>query len=724
MSLFTALKTEISFDGTNWVDMTSRLANVDVTIRQGRATAFSAISPGVLTLSFTNDDGDLTPDNPLSSHYPNVTEGKQIRVKLVHATGTYTRFWGTITSWEPSFPTDGTVGGQVAVSAIDNLGILARQKSMSAWAAAARYYSAGAAGGVHWDAWRISGDGFATGAFVNIATDGGTLATATVVHPSSPASGGVGSLSYGTADGLSIEGSILFAPAVSHYCDTVKIQTSAGAVRAFDVWIRLPGYTQTTAGVPQYDVVRFYNAVGASLGAMRITYNAGEDDLGWFDATGTFVGPALAFNTPTARWVLLTMRTKTATPTTTDVTWDGGGTTNLAFDLRLVDSIWLGGVGTNVPAMEIAGPVLSASELGTTSSPPDGVISTTKTVQDAANLLAWITPKAVATAAGGDYTGNACVGVWHDIDFATIATDLTRAAGNGFPWARSRDSTVYLVSGDLTYPRTPVLTIDADGDLIGAPTLRRAIEDRPTRVRVTFPTGEVSVVDAGAEVLSGGAVREDTINAQTADASTAQLAGSAYLSTVNQGLRVTNLTLDLESPSSGVDPVPTVFDESSTLGGLYPTQRLRLTLPSATFGVTYKDVHVQGWTETYSPYQRAQIAFDLTPEGPNRGIFDDATRDKFGADGALTVTGGTAVGSTSNGTLVITSTGTTLTTTSSAYPMDLDWNGERVTITSAPAGSTSPQTVTTSSRGVAPSVARSHAAGETVDVWHPAAWTY
>ena len=62
-----------------------------------------------------------------------------------------------------------------------------------------------------------------------------------------------------------------------------------------------------------------------------------------------------------------------------------------------------------------------------------------------------------------------------------------------------------------------------------------------------------------------------------------------------------------------------------------------------------------------------------------------------------------------------------MSTSAGDYPLDLDINGERVTVTSAPAGSTSPQTVTIT-RGVAPTVARAHGAGEAVDVWNAARW--
>ena len=55
-----------------------------------------------------------------------------------------------------------------------------------------------------------------------------------------------------------------------------------------------------------------------------------------------------------------------------------------------------------------------------------------------------------------------------------------------------------------------------------------------------------------------------------------------------------------------------------------------------------------------------------------------------------------------------------------AYPHTVNWNGEQITITSAPASSTSPQTLTITARAAGGTVARVHAAGEPVDVAYPA----
>ena len=63
-------------------------------------------------------------------------------------------------------------------------------------------------------------------------------------------------------------------------------------------------------------------------------------------------------------------------------------------------------------------------------------------------------------------------------------------------------------------------------------------------------------------------------------------------------------------------------------------------------------------------------------------------------------------------------------TSSADYPLDVDWNGERCTINAAPSAPTGEaQTLTITTRGVAPTVARVHASNEPVEVWHSAAVT-
>lgn len=143
------------------------------------------------------------------------------------------------------------------------------------------------------------------------------------------------------------------------------------------------------------------------------------------------------------------------------------------------------------------------------------------------------------------------------------------------------------------------------------------------------------------------------------------------------------------------------------------------TVPTQHFGVSYMDGYVEGWKEEIA-VDGYVVTFDLSAaDAPPEAKWTDSTYGRFcWGDGVATVTGGTAVGSTGNGTLIITtSSGPTLSTSAGDYPLQLDWNGECVTITSAPASSTSPQTVTITARGQNGTVARSHSTGEAVDIW-------
>ncbi len=134
--------------------------------------------------------------------------------------------------------------------------------------------------------------------------------------------------------------------------------------------------------------------------------------------------------------------------------------------------------------------------------------------------------------------------------------------------------------------------------------------------------------------------------------------------------------------------------------------------------MTYIDGYAQGWTEEWG-VDAVRVTFDLSPaDAPREGVYD-TSRYCWG-DGVCT-----ASSLTSSATSVtLTWTGTqTLSTSAGDYPMDLNINGERVTITAAPAAGTSPRTVTIT-RGVAPTVARAHAAGDAVDVWDADIFAY
>jgi hypothetical protein len=170
-----------------------------------------------------------------------------------------------------------------------------------------------------------------------------------------------------------------------------------------------------------------------------------------------------------------------------------------------------------------------------------------------------------------------------------------------------------------------------------------------------------------------------------------------------QRLRPSRVVLDLSTATTDR------YGEAVTV---YPSSRVRLTnLPPTHFGVTEMDGFAEGWVEEIDAAGH-RIAFDLsTAQRASAGVFDTS---RFGwTEGDCTCS---AIDADDTSVELTWTDGAPLSTDSGDYPMDLDINGERVTVSSAPGGSSSPQTVTIV-RGVSPTVARAHADGEPVQVW-------
>lgn len=246
---------------------------------------------------------------------------------------------------------------------------------------------------------------------------------------------------------------------------------------------------------------------------------------------------------------------------------------------------------------------------------------------------------------------------------------------------------------------TVSLTLRAEEDLSAPDGGWGAVKDeRPTRVTVSSPLGSFTAVDTVTETATGLQLEGPNVSS------------AAGLDGVAKSIAGRILTSGgvARMASFGCDVTATSSDITTAVMSLQPGQRLRITgLPVATEGFTYKDVYANGWTEVYDGSDSSvRFQFDTDPaDDPPDGIFDDATYGRFGLPTGTTATGGTAVGTTATGTLVLSSA---LTATGGSYPLDLNWNGERITMSAAG---------TVSARGVAPSVARIHTAGETVDLW-------
>lgn len=91
-------------DTWDWTDVTTRRQAQSISITHGRQNEGATVQTASITVTLDNLDGDLTPDNPSSVHYPNVVEGTPMRFSLQWDDVWYGRFFGETTSWEPDWP--------------------------------------------------------------------------------------------------------------------------------------------------------------------------------------------------------------------------------------------------------------------------------------------------------------------------------------------------------------------------------------------------------------------------------------------------------------------------------------------------------------------------------------------------------------------------------------------------------------------------------------------
>ncbi|MGL4257092.1 MAG: hypothetical protein ACRCSL_12220, partial [Microbacterium sp.] len=78
MGMPTSISLEIEFTAGVWTDVApSCPGGYKVTV--GKQDRPFEPTPGVLDFTLENPDGAFTPDNPLSTYYPNLVEGKRVR---------------------------------------------------------------------------------------------------------------------------------------------------------------------------------------------------------------------------------------------------------------------------------------------------------------------------------------------------------------------------------------------------------------------------------------------------------------------------------------------------------------------------------------------------------------------------------------------------------------------------------------------------------------------
>ena len=678
MTAFSSAKVEIEFTPGTWTDVTAYWAP-PITITQGRATEFDEVSPGSTSVSLRNMDGRFMPENPSSPYYPNVVEGVRVRISMVKGGVTYQRFVGYVQAWEPSWPGDEGTAGIVTISAIDSLGVVGKQTLTSTMGLTSTALALAATYSTWADVWDITG-GTTWGVTTNVSSGVSTV---------SYVSGA--SFTYGT-DAAITEAGYMKVPATASNYQANWVPRSGTAIIEF--LVNVNGYNN--GGAAQY-LCSIQNA-GGTLG-IELGYNPNTGQLFWFNYSG-FISDAIGGPSIATGWHKVSMK---GNGTSIDTYIDDvyyHTTTLFNWTTLAKFNVWTDLLG-QLTNQSIAG-VMFAGDVNVSVPMQYSIAASTWTVaQRLTSVQTVIAPfNPGFQTVGSDSAQQIASGNWVGLDPLTFLKTIARTNGS-IVWVRWDGQVLYL-HPDVLYPLAPLLTLDSEADLSGAPTLKRAADSRPTRVTVSTPANLTQTVwqaiDSVSEAANPGGRHDISISALSASQAAATALGWSYMATA-PAMRMTQIVLDLLAP--GTDYTATLFDQSATQGALYPTQRVRVTVPSSIWGVSSRDLFVQGWTETYD-WNAATLALDCSPAN------------------VATVTGGTCVGSTSTGTVVITST-RPLTTTAQAYPMDLDWAGERVTV-SAPGGATSPQTCTVTARGVTGgTAAAAHASGTSIDVWHSAA---
>lgn len=686
-------------DSGSWVDITDRVELDDsLVLTVGRQSVWDDAQPGTLSFTLDNQDGALTPDNPLSPWWPQVGEDVPIRVIVSHAGTAWRRFQGRTDTWTPSFTPSGAT---VTVTATDRLGQLTRPMP-----SALQQYLEG-------QEWWSTGDGWSL--LELAAVPSGEVANAAAGQPS-----GVlvsdqmypGKVTAGTDVGtLGIAGAWTWdTSAPSRRGTALVVDVPTNSRRCGGLWVQ--SSTQVTAD-EGYDVIIAAWGPEGILWQATAGYAAAGTVLQVRDGTGAVIGSADGI--ADGVWHSITWR-GVITPygLRTRVYLDGTtvATVVTANPLRVERATYAAESyrTTRVVSRQLRGSLGGLWWAGTLASgdvaleaASRGSGTTTASWHSVLQELADSTVGTirVATAVGTDTRPVRRVNGGGRTTLEHLLA-LARTIG-GVLWHEPETDSIVL-AGPGSQSTASDLTVTAGADDTESVTWARGIDSRPTRVTATAPvTGATTAVAA---LEASGVRRESTVD--TLAPTVADLYGIAtwHLNRA-AGLRATALSIDLTTA---------LHDLWSQAMHLRPGSRITLDgITVGWFGRTSRDLIVTGWTETWGPGSCVITLTTDAADDPAEGIWETS---RWGGTGTLHLAAAATASAT---TITVTGdSGDLLTTDPAAYPLDIDVAGERVRVTGVPTGTTT-QTLPVT-RGVSPTPARAHAAGDPVDIWTPATW--
>lgn len=683
----TSLKVELevtSSSGASWVDVSAYLDTMNgFQVQFGRPTEFDDLSTGTLSLSFLNDTGYFTPDNPTSILYPAIVEGTRIRVTVTRGATTSVRFLGRVASWEPRFEDGEPNNAVVDVTAVDYYAQLARRTFACDFVE--RWLTTDRTGRV--DLWPLD-DGSEVPASFRSATGGqsGYILAAR---------GNVGSATMQAPEGVVLDGSL--ALTASFGTGPVGVfpvtQIPSGSIQDMVI----PFRTSAVYSGVQLWLAHGVTAAGAVTWSVRLVDGgSGATDLAYYGSDGGFA------------WNLYT-DFSTAVSIPGDDQWfalrfylSGGSVfTQL---VRCADQASLINVGSGASTVTDAlktqyvvvggqNPQLRAGKQANCLTAEFGAVAVSDTL---AGHYGYLQPNAVepgqtrfadlcsyagtvATATSGTLNRNVTLKAISGRQADECLNELARTMGGViFPdySVGVTEKALKLKDADVMRLSTAALTVDIEADVDagnGIP-LRRATESKPTRVTATWPGGTVTVT--GDESLQR---LDESVDTCAADEAGARSVASSRLNR-SVATRISELSVDLVTAQNDLYAAVVAL----TLG-----DRIRVTnLPATQLGVTQADYYVQAWTEKWTA---DEVTFTFDPslaDSPVEGVFDDAEYGRFAADGTLSLAYPVTSGGTTLTVAPSSATVAVLTTDGSMYPFDLDVTGERCTAAGAPGTAT------------------------------------
>lgn len=710
----TTPKVEIEFTAGVWTDVTADV-QPEYHVRYGRSSEFSTAQTATFDFVLDNLAGNYLPKNGASAYYPNVIPRKRVRFTL--SSGTVPVFFGYIKSWSPQFDDGQPITLVTASDRWDQLGRVGLGYAVDAGAAAAASVTS------HF---RLDDSSMSR------LYDRYGNATANLI----PVSSGLSSLV--SAAWMPRDGAPYL---ISDDLPGARLEVQSAAVAGST-------YAYECTGLPAFSAVSFgiWLTIPASSAfqSLSVTLNdqlSGSGNTNLFLSLLPTVSSKIAaeFNsTATVRAELANSLPQDGLPHHYAVTWSGT-TTSLYLDgVLLATASGAPSTGATARYLSFAGSAVNldaAFDWGSLvianaawSGPTVAALYNAGAGYPGEKSGARVTRLLQSIGlVGADYNIDAGQetmggGSWHGRSIGAALDDITTSEGGGSVSYVAQDGRVRFIDRRFRDTATPVFTFDAENDLSGddfAPML-----DDTTLVNSSSVTrdnagqqGPVQTYTDTASRTTYGLFSDSASTGASTDAAALLLAQDRVARQANPGLRLDRFSVDfITATTAGL---------YTTLGSLAIGTRVRITgiatskAGAPVFPFSQMDAIVEGW-EISATSSSWVVTFDTSPaDAPARALWSDSAYGRWSSSNQ-TLTSTIASGATSMS--VTTSSGPTLSTSAGDYPMKVQLHEEVVTISSAPAGSSSPQTVTIS-RASNGTTATSHTAGASIALAPLGTWS-